>query len=71
MTDMSYGYSVYSRDDCGKKTSYYVIVTNSSGVEYIVTRFTHDKAQAERWCRDLRRAAQVEEDRKQQARAGR
>jgi len=41
----------------------------TSGI--VVTVGTRDKTLAEKWCRDLRRAAQVEADRKVAARGGR
>ena len=49
----------------------YVITKDRRGVEFICTQFTHDKTLAERGARDLRRAAQVESDRKKAARGGR
>ena len=71
MADYEPTYEVFSRGDCGGKQSHYVITTNARGVEFICTQFTHDKALAEKWCRDLRRAAQVESDRKRVARGAR
>jgi hypothetical protein len=61
-------YRVESRENCGGKMSHYVVATNEKGVEYICTRFTHDKASAEKWCSTLRRAWQVETDRKKATR---
>ena len=66
MADFEPTYEVFSRGDC-----YYVITKDRRGVEFICTQFTHDKTLAERWARDLRRAAQVESDRKKAARGGR
>jgi hypothetical protein len=71
MADFEPTYSVFTREDCGRKPTHYVITTNERGVEFICTQFTHDKTLAEKWARDLRRAAQVEHDRKRQARGGR
>jgi hypothetical protein len=71
MADYEPVYTVFTREDCGRKPTHYVITTNARGVEFICTQFTHDKALAETWARDLRRAAQVESDRKRLARSGR
>jgi hypothetical protein len=42
----------------------YYVVTGEGDKEVIVTKFTRDWALADRWCCRLRRAAQIEADRK-------
>jgi hypothetical protein len=56
-------YRVCGETDPGGKTLYYVL-TGDGDREYIVSKFTHSYELADRWCCGLRRAAQVEEDRK-------
>ena len=71
MADFEPTYEVFSRGDCGGTQTHYVITKDRRGVEFICTQFTHDKTLAERGARDLRRAAQVESDRKKAACGGR
>jgi hypothetical protein len=52
-------YRVVSRDG-----DYAVMTANEKGIEFICTVVTHDKVRAEQWAFALRRAAQVETDRR-------
>jgi hypothetical protein len=58
-------YSVVSRDG-----GYAVMTTNVKGIEFICTVVTPEKARAERWAFELRRAAQVETDRREAVLSG-
>lgn len=50
-----------------KGNAHCVVTFDSRGVQLVVTTVTQDRGLADRWCRDLRRAAQFWTDRKQQA----
>jgi len=41
-----------------------VLTANEKGTKFLCTIVTPDKAKADRWCFELRRAAQVETDRR-------
>ena len=59
-------YRVFSRLNCAFRKSFYVI-TGEGDKEYVVTKFTGDRATAQRWCDHLNRAAQIEVGRKREA----
>ena len=55
-------YSIKSEDG-----QFFVVTHDKLGHEFPVTQLTKSNAQAEAWCTALRRAAQVNEDRRAQA----